>query len=78
MKSSGSRGLVMLLAKLTASNSDLPRFLQSNPTIRRFGMKFLPYLILIAVALIVEYSATYLIKGSLVLGLFLFIYGYAL
>ena len=68
----------MLLAQLTASNADLPRYLQVNRSIRRFGMKFLPYLVLIVIALIVQYSASYIIKGSLLFGLFIFIYGYVL
>lgn len=78
MKTSNARALVMLLARLTSSNNLLPRFLQMDRPVRHFGTKFLPYLVLILVGLIVEYSTSYILKGSLIIGLFLFIYGYAL
>jgi ankyrin repeat protein len=76
-KSNNARYLVILIAQLTYSNADLPRWLQVHHSIRRFGTKLSPYIFLIIIGFIVQLTGSYILKGSMLFGLIVFMYGYA-
>ncbi|CAF1041855.1 unnamed protein product [Rotaria sordida] len=77
-KSTNNRYLLFLLNELTSSNTHLPRWLQINRSIRCFGTKFLPYIILILVACILELTLWFIYKIFLILVLILLTRGYIL
>jgi len=61
-KSSNARYLVVLMAQLTFSNKDLPRWLQIDSSYRRFGTKILPFIIILSIAFIVQVSIVWYAK----------------
>lgn len=63
------------MAQLTISNSDLPKWLQLNRSVRRFGTKLIPYVALILVAFVLEMSLWFVYKGLLMLAFAVMIYG---
>ncbi|CAF3619151.1 unnamed protein product, partial [Adineta steineri] len=75
-KSPQTRYLILLISQLTIANSDLPKWLQVDRSIRTLGTKLFPYLVLIFIACVVELSLWFVHKGIIMLILIFLGYGY--
>ncbi|CAF2037640.1 unnamed protein product [Rotaria magnacalcarata] len=75
-KAKNARSLLRLLSGLTSSNKVVPRWLEVDRSTRLFGIKLLPYILIILVALIVDLEIWFVYKGVVFVGLFLLTRGY--
>ncbi|CAF4596703.1 unnamed protein product [Rotaria socialis] len=75
-KAKNSRYLLRLLSELTSSNKVVPRWLEVNRSTQLFGIKLLPYIIIILVAFIVDLEVWFIYKGVVLFGLYVLIRGY--
>ncbi|CAF3490537.1 unnamed protein product [Adineta steineri] len=62
---SGNMSLMYLLSKNNGSNPGLPKWLQFDKSSRRLGTKLLPYILIIAVAFIIQLPISLIYRGIL-------------